>query len=64
MPFSGIAEENGTWVGKGYAFYIFDLISSKLNFTYTIVPPRRHILGDEDNGVLGLLYKKVRSVEF
>ncbi|XP_076680857.1 ionotropic receptor 76b isoform X2 [Andrena cerasifolii] len=58
MPFSGVSEENGTWVGKGYAFYIFDLISSKLNFTYTIVPPRRHILGDEDNGVLGLLYKK------
>ncbi|XP_076240309.1 ionotropic receptor 76b [Calliopsis andreniformis] len=58
MPFSGIAEENGKWVGKGYAFYIFDLISTKLNFTYTIVPPKQHILGDEKNGILSLLYKK------
>ncbi|XP_031832932.2 ionotropic receptor 76b isoform X1 [Nomia melanderi] len=58
MPFSGIAKENGTWVGKGYAFYIFNLISAKLNFTYTIIPPNEHILGDENNGVLGLLYEK------
>ncbi|KZC11826.1 Glutamate receptor delta-2 subunit, partial [Dufourea novaeangliae] len=58
MPFSGIAKENGTWVGKGYAFNIFDLISSKLNFTYTIVPPNKHILGDENSGILGLLHEK------
>lgn len=59
MPFSGIVQENGKWVGKGYAFYIFDLLSSKLNFTYTIVPPKKHILGNKDNGVLSLLYNKV-----
>ncbi|CAK9801290.1 Glutamate receptor ionotropic, delta-2 [Anthophora plagiata] len=58
MPFSGIVQENGKWVGKGYAFYIFNLISKKLNFTYTIVPPKEHILGDQNNGVLGLLYQK------
>lgn len=62
MPFSGIAEENGKWVGKGYAFYIFDLISSKLNFTYTIVPPEEHVLGDENNGILSLLHKKEAEV--
>lgn len=60
MPFSGIVYENGKWIGKGYAFYIFDLIKSKLNFTYTIVPPEEHILGDEKSGILGLLYEKVR----
>ncbi|XP_076160387.1 ionotropic receptor 76b isoform X2 [Ptiloglossa arizonensis] len=58
MPFSGIAQKNGKWIGEGYAFYIFDLISLKLNFTYTIIPPNEHILGDENNGVLGLLHKK------
>ncbi|XP_076763558.1 ionotropic receptor 76b [Xylocopa sonorina] len=58
MPFSGIVLENGKWIGKGYAFYIFDLISSKLNFTYTIIPPEEHILGDENSGILGLLYEK------
>ncbi|OAD54940.1 Glutamate receptor delta-2 subunit, partial [Eufriesea mexicana] len=58
MPFSGIVLENGKWVGKGYAFYIFNLISSKLNFTYTIIPPKEHILGNESNGILGLLYEK------
>lgn len=59
MPFSGIVQENGKWVGKGYAFYIFDLLSLKLNFTYTIVPPTRHILGNKNSGVLSLLYNKV-----
>ncbi|XP_033336449.2 ionotropic receptor 76b [Megalopta genalis] len=57
-PFSIIVEENGTWIGKGYAFDIFNLIRSKLNFTYTIVPPNEHILGNENNGILGLLYEK------
>lgn len=58
MPFSGIAKENGTFVGKGYAFYLLDLISAKLNFSYTIVPPSEHVLGDERNGILGLLHQK------
>ncbi|KAK9300374.1 hypothetical protein QLX08_006915 [Tetragonisca angustula] len=62
MPFSGIVQENGKWVGKGYAFYIFDLLSLKLNFTYTIVPPKRHILGNKHNGVLSLLYNKTVDV--
>lgn len=59
MPYSGIVQENGEWVGKGYAFYIFNIISTKLNFTYTIIPPKEHILGDEKSGVLGLLNEKV-----
>ncbi|XP_043514940.1 glutamate receptor ionotropic, kainate 5 isoform X1 [Frieseomelitta varia] len=62
MPFSGIVQENGKWIGKGYAFYIFDLLSLKLNFTYTIVPPKKHILGNKDNGVLSLLYNKTVDV--
>ncbi|EFN78995.1 Glutamate receptor delta-2 subunit [Harpegnathos saltator] len=58
MPFSGLAMENGTWVGKGYAFYLLELLSSKLNFTYTIVPPKQHILGNKDSGIVNLLYEK------
>nr|XP_034191723.1 glutamate receptor ionotropic, delta-1 isoform X2 [Osmia lignaria] len=62
MPYSGIVQENGEWVGKGYAFYIFNIISTKLNFTYTIIPPKEHILGDEKSGVLGLLNEKKAEV--
>ncbi|CAL1683662.1 unnamed protein product [Lasius platythorax] len=58
MPFSGLVQENGTWVGKGYAFYLLELLSSKLNFTYTIVPPKQHILGNSRSGILSLLYEK------
>ncbi|XP_036143482.1 glutamate receptor ionotropic, delta-1 isoform X2 [Monomorium pharaonis] len=59
MPFSGIVKENGTWVGKGYAFHLLELLSSKLNFTYTIVPPKHHVLGNSQQGILNLLYEKV-----
>ncbi|XP_011706689.1 PREDICTED: glutamate receptor ionotropic, delta-2 [Wasmannia auropunctata] len=58
MPFSGLVKENGTWVGKGYAFYLLELLSSKLNFTYTIVPPKQHVLGNSQSGILNLLYEK------
>ncbi|XP_014477402.1 PREDICTED: glutamate receptor ionotropic, delta-2 [Dinoponera quadriceps] len=58
MPFSGLVMKNGTWVGKGYAFYLLRLLSSKLNFTYTIVPPNQHVLGNKRNGILSLLYEK------
>ncbi|EZA56176.1 hypothetical protein X777_03508 [Ooceraea biroi] len=56
MPFSGLVQENGTWVGKGYAFYLLKLLSTKLNFTYTIVPPKEHVLSRR-NGILSLLYE-------
>jgi len=53
--------ENGTWVGKGYAFYLLKLLSSKLNFTYTIIPPEQHVLGNSnESGILNLLYERVR----
>ncbi|EFN61734.1 Glutamate receptor delta-2 subunit [Camponotus floridanus] len=58
MPFSGLVQENGTWVGKGYAFYLLELLSSKLNFTYTIIPPKQHILGNDRSGILSLLYER------
>lgn len=60
MPFSGLVQENGTWVGKGYAFYLLELLSFKLNFSYTIIPPKQQILGNGQSGILGLLYEKVR----
>lgn len=62
MPFSGLVMENGTWVGKGYAFYLFELLRSKLNFTYTIVPPKKHVLSINQSGILSLLYEKVRHL--
>ncbi|XP_018054774.1 PREDICTED: glutamate receptor ionotropic, delta-1 [Atta colombica] len=59
MPFSGLVMENGTWVGKGYAFYLLKLLSSKLNFTYTIIPPEQHVLGNSnESGILNLLYER------
>ncbi|XP_018311410.1 glutamate receptor ionotropic, delta-2 [Mycetomoellerius zeteki] len=58
MPFSGLVMENGTWVGKGYAFYLLKLLSSKLNFTYTIIPPEHHVLGNSQSGILNLLYER------
>lgn len=58
MPFSGLVQENGTWVGKGYAFYLLELLSTKLNFTYTIVPPEQQVLSSR-TGILHLLYEKV-----
>jgi hypothetical protein len=58
MPFSGLVQKNGTWVGEGYAFYLLDLLSSKLNFTYTIVPPEQHVLSVR-KGILNLLYEQV-----
>nr|XP_050848408.1 glutamate receptor ionotropic, delta-2 isoform X1 [Vespula vulgaris] len=58
MPFSGIIQENGQWKGTGYAFYILDLLSDKLNFTYTVVPPKEQILGNEHKGIVSMLYEK------
>jgi len=58
MPFSGLVQKNGTWVGKGYAFYLLNLLSDKLNFTYTIVPPEQHVLSSR-KGIMNLLYEQV-----
>ncbi|XP_071568283.1 glutamate receptor ionotropic, delta-1 isoform X1 [Temnothorax nylanderi] len=58
MPFSGLVKKNGTWVGKGYAFYLLELLSSKLNFTYTIIPPEQHVLGNSQSGIISLLHEK------
>ncbi|XP_048512132.1 glutamate receptor ionotropic, delta-1 isoform X2 [Athalia rosae] len=58
MPFSGTEMRNGTLVGTGYAFYIFELIRSKMNFTYKIVLPPQSILGDNSRGIIGQLVRK------
>lgn len=59
MPFSGTIRENGTIVGVGYAFYIFELIRSHLNFTYKIIPSKEAVMGDEKRGVIAKLIRKV-----
>ncbi|XP_046486685.1 glutamate receptor ionotropic, delta-1 [Neodiprion pinetum] len=58
MPFSGTIMENGTLVGVGYAFYIFELLRSKMNFTYKIVLPKESVLGDVKTGIFGQLVRK------
>ncbi|XP_043490724.1 glutamate receptor ionotropic, delta-2 isoform X2 [Polistes fuscatus] len=58
MPFSGIIQKNGKWIGTGYAFYILDLLSDKLNFTYTVIPPTGQIFGNKNRGIISMLYKK------
>ncbi|XP_034937609.1 glutamate receptor U1-like [Chelonus insularis] len=62
-PFSYIEDQNnGESVGKGYAFYIFNLVANKLNFTYEIIKPSPNILGNETAGMLGLLQTKKADV--
>ncbi|XP_044019376.1 glutamate receptor ionotropic, kainate 2-like [Aphidius gifuensis] len=59
-PYSSIYELNGKTMGNvtSYAFYIFDLISKKLNIEYEIVMPDEKIFGDHKKGVIGLLHEK------
>ncbi|XP_044019401.1 probable glutamate receptor [Aphidius gifuensis] len=59
-PYSSIYKLNGKTMGNvtSYAFYIFDLISKKLNITYEIVMPDQKIFGDHKKGVIGLLHEK------
>ncbi|XP_008203431.1 glutamate receptor ionotropic, kainate 3 [Nasonia vitripennis] len=55
-PFSRYREENGTIIGEGYAFELLKLLIRKFNFTYTIVPPREDIIGNEERGMLQQIY--------
>ncbi|XP_044018617.1 glutamate receptor U1-like [Aphidius gifuensis] len=59
-PYSSIYKLNGKTMGNvtSLAFYIFDLISKKLNIEYEIVMPEQEILGDHTKGVIGLLHEK------
>ncbi|XP_051159751.1 glutamate receptor ionotropic, delta-1 [Leptopilina boulardi] len=48
---------NGNPVLQGYAFTIFEMLTSKLNFTYKFIPPTEQILGNQDTGMVGMLTK-------
>lgn len=52
-------KENGTWVGGGVAFDFIELLKKRYDFTYTVIVPELDILGDDTNGIFGLLNSQV-----
>ncbi|KAL7289919.1 hypothetical protein TKK_0016306 [Trichogramma kaykai] len=57
-PYSSYGKEDDEWVGRGYAFELLKLLQEKLNFTYTIVPPKIDVIGDDNSGMLQQLFRK------
>ncbi|KAF5281305.1 hypothetical protein FQR65_LT14766 [Abscondita terminalis] len=50
--------ENGTWIGKGFAFEFLKYIQSIHPFNYKVVVPTDSILGNQTAGVFGILARK------
>lgn len=44
-PFTYLEHKNGTVLGKGAAFRLFDILARKYNFTYEIVLPKNNFFG-------------------
>ncbi|XP_014213067.1 glutamate receptor 2 [Copidosoma floridanum] len=57
FPYSEIINKNGTLVGRGLCFDFFHELMKKFNFTYTIVPPEKDVIGDSTTGMIKQLYK-------
>ncbi|KAF5302010.1 hypothetical protein FQR65_LT08675 [Abscondita terminalis] len=55
---SGAVKINNTWVGRGIAFDIVELLQEFYNFDYTIMVPLENNLGSKNEGVFGLIYKE------
>ncbi|CAK1551986.1 unnamed protein product [Leptosia nina] len=53
--------ENGSYIGRGVAFVIFEILQKKFNFTYDVVIPEGNLLHSEktnEESLLGLLRNK------
>lgn len=62
-PLSYTRIENGTVVGKGIAFDIFNFLHEKFKFEYTIVLPENNIVGSTDDSagsIINMLDNDVR----
>lgn len=63
-PLSYVIRENGTLVGKGWAFEFFDYLVKKYDFKYNIVIPDINIVGgsnDSEGSLMQMMIKKVRK---
>uniref|UniRef100_A0A336K8J6 CSON003923 protein n=1 Tax=Culicoides sonorensis TaxID=179676 RepID=A0A336K8J6_CULSO len=48
-PLSWTEEQNGTLVGMGIAFKLFNVLTEKFNFTYEIILPKKNIYGSTND---------------
>lgn len=63
-PLSWTENVNGTLVGKGIAFQLFNILMEKFNFTYELVMPKINVMGstrDVGGTLLELLKNGVSS---
>ncbi|KAK4886945.1 hypothetical protein RN001_003216 [Aquatica leii] len=55
---SSAIKVNNTWIGKGIAFELIQLLQDLYKFEYSVTVPLENSLGSKDDGVFGLIYKK------
>lgn len=63
-PLSYMVRENGTLVGKGWAFEFFETLMRKYDFKYNLVMPEYNIIGssnDSDGSLLQMILGNVRK---
>lgn len=63
-PLSYMVRENGTLVGKGWAFEFFETLMRKFDFKYNLVMPEYNIIGssnDSDGSLLQMMLGNVRK---
>jgi hypothetical protein len=46
-------------VPKGIVFDFVEILKDKYGFNYTVKMPQENIIGDEDRGIISMVYKKV-----
>lgn len=63
-PLSYVVRENGTFVGKGWAFEFFEFLMKKFDFKYNLVLPDANIVGgsnDSEGSIMQIMIKNVRN---
>lgn len=55
---------NGTLVGNGIAFELFDFLHEKFKFDYTIVLPENNIVGSTDDSAGSIINMLDNDVRF
>lgn len=63
-PLSYVVRENGTFIGKGWAFEFFGILMKKYDFKYNLINPNFNIVGgsnDSDGSLIEIMIKKVRK---
>ena len=58
-------DNNGTFVGKGWAFEFFEFLMKKYDFKYNLVIPNVNIVGssnDSEGSIMQIMIKNVRKI--